>query len=60
MQWNAFLERRLGDAFMVSIGYSASKGSDLHNRSFPIQSLQNIDQATLDAWRATTSPRTAR
>ena len=52
MQWNAFLERRLGDAFMVSIGYSASKGSDLLNRSFPIQSLQNIDQATLDAWRA--------
>ena len=52
MQWNAFLERRLGEAFMVSIGYSASKGSDLLNRSFPIQSLQNIDQATLDAWRA--------
>ena len=24
MQWNVFLERRLGDAFMVSIGYSAS------------------------------------
>ena len=48
-----FLERRLGDTFMVSIGYSASKGSDLLNRSFPIQSLQNIDQATLDAWRAT-------
>jgi hypothetical protein len=53
MQWNAFLERRLSDAFMVSIGYSASKGSDLLNRSFPIQSLQNVDQATLDAWRAT-------
>jgi hypothetical protein len=51
-QWNAFLERRLGDSFMVSVGYSASKGSDLLNRSFPIQSLQNIDQATLDAWRA--------
>ena len=28
-------------------------GSNLLNRSFPIQSLQNIDQATLDAWRAT-------
>jgi trimeric autotransporter adhesin len=52
MQWNAFLERRLGDAFMVSIGYSASKSDNLLNRSFPIQSLQNIDQATLDAWRA--------
>ena len=26
MQWNAFLERRLGDAFMVSIGYSALDG----------------------------------
>jgi trimeric autotransporter adhesin len=51
MQWNAFLERRLGDAFMVSIGYSASKSNNLLNRSFPIQSLQNIDQATLDAWR---------
>jgi hypothetical protein len=51
-QWNAFLERRLGESFMVSIGYSASKGSDLLNRSYPIQSLQNIDQATLDAWRA--------
>jgi hypothetical protein len=52
MQWNAFLERRLGDAFMVSIGYSASISRNLLNRSFPIQSLQNIDQATLDSWRA--------
>ncbi len=52
MQWNAFLERRLGDAFLVSIGYSASKSDHLLNRSFPIQSLQNIDQATLDSWRA--------
>jgi hypothetical protein len=52
-QWNVFLERRLGEAFMVSVGYSGSRGSNLHNRSFPIQSLQNIDQATLDAWRAT-------
>jgi hypothetical protein len=52
-QWNAFLERRLGDAFMMAIGYSGSRGSNLHNRSFPIQTLQNIDQATLDAWRAT-------
>jgi trimeric autotransporter adhesin len=51
-QWNAFLERRLGDSFMVSVGYSASLSSDLLNRSFPIQTLQNVDQATLDAWRA--------
>jgi hypothetical protein len=52
MQWNVFLERRLGEAFTVSIGYSASLSRDLLNRSFPIQSLQNVDQATLDAWRA--------
>ncbi|MEO5822487.1 MAG: TonB-dependent receptor, partial [Vicinamibacteraceae bacterium] len=51
-QWNAFLERRLGDSFMVSVGYSASLSSDLLNRSFPIQTLQNVDQATLDTWRA--------
>jgi hypothetical protein len=51
-QWNAFLERRLGDSFMVAVGYIGSMGKNLHNRSFPIQNLQSIDPATLDAWRA--------
>ena len=53
-QWNVFLERRLSDTLHgVDRLQRRRRGSNLHNRSFPIQSLQNIDQATLDAWRAT-------
>ena len=34
---------------MASIGYSASVSRNLLNRSFPIQNLQSIDPAILDA-----------
>ena len=52
---------RSATRWMVSIGYSASVSRNLLNRSFPIQNLQSIDQAMLDALaRRSTSPATAR
>ena len=50
-QWNIFLERSLSSRWMASIGYSASYSYNLHNRSFPIQNIQSIDDATLNDWR---------
>jgi hypothetical protein len=51
MQWNLFVERRFGDAWLVSVGYAASVSRNLMNRSFPIQNLQSIPAATLADWR---------
>ena len=50
-QWNVFVERSIGTHWMTSIGYSASVSRNLHNRSFPIQNLQNMPAETLAAWR---------
>lgn len=52
MQWNAFVERRLKGNWMASIGYSASKSNNLMNRSYPINSLQQVSASTLADWRA--------
>ena len=51
-QWNFFVERSLSSRWMASIGYTASFSKNLHNRSFPIQSIQSIDPAILEDWRA--------
>ncbi|MFB3777754.1 MAG: TonB-dependent receptor domain-containing protein [Bryobacteraceae bacterium] len=52
MQWNFFIERRFGGSWFTSVGYSASHSDHLMNRSFPINSLQQLSQSTLDSWRA--------
>lgn len=51
MQWNFFIERRFGESWMASIGYTASKSRHLMNRSFPIQNAQSLPAATLADWR---------
>ncbi|MFB3777755.1 MAG: TonB-dependent receptor domain-containing protein [Bryobacteraceae bacterium] len=51
MQWNFFIERRFAGSWFTSIGYSAAHSSDLMNRQFPINSIQQVPQSTLDAWR---------
>jgi hypothetical protein len=50
-QWNVFVERSLGSNWAVSLGYTASVGRNLLNRSFPIQNLQIIPAETLAEWR---------
>jgi len=52
MQWNFFLEKRFGGSWFTSAGYSASHSGNLMNRAVPINSIQQIPQSTLDAWRA--------
>jgi hypothetical protein len=53
-QANVFLERSFGESsqWLLSVGYSMSYSNNLENRNWPLQSLQNIPQATLDAWKA--------
>jgi hypothetical protein len=51
MQWNFFVERKLGPDWLVSAGYAASVSRNLMNRSFPIQNRQSIPAATLASWR---------
>jgi hypothetical protein len=53
MQWNFFIEKRFSSTWFASVGYSASHGDNLTNRSFPIQNLQSISPATLAEWRET-------
>jgi hypothetical protein len=51
-QWNFIIERSLFRNWSASIGYTASVSRNLLNRSFPIQNLQSIPEATLAQWRA--------
>jgi hypothetical protein len=50
-QWNVFLERRFGSAWLASAGYSASASRNLMNRNFPIQNRQSLPASTLAGWR---------
>lgn len=50
-QFNVFIERMVGDSWMVSAGYAASISRNLLNRMFPIQNLQSIPAHVLAGWR---------
>jgi len=50
-QWNVFLEKSLGSSWLVSAGYSASKGTQLPVGRFPLTHLGLLPQATLDCYR---------
>jgi hypothetical protein len=50
-QWNFFLERRFGGAWLVSAGYVGSHGHDLGWRNYPVTGSFNISNATLQGWR---------
>ena len=52
MQWNVFLERTFARNWFVSAGYSASHSSNLENRNFPIDSVQQISPSLLADWRS--------
>src|SRR5262249_9025191 len=50
-QWNFFLEKRIGDAWLLSAGYSGSKGSHLLQTRFIFQSAQLEPQPLLDSFQ---------
>ncbi|HMX27714.1 MAG TPA: TonB-dependent receptor [Blastocatellia bacterium] len=52
-QWNAFLEQKVGNNWIVSAGYVGSHGSRLQVTFIPINSAQLVDQALLSDWRNT-------
>ncbi len=51
-QWNFFIERSFGRAWVVSLGYVGSHGTDLPWRLFPLSGDWNIPDSTLQQYRA--------
>lgn len=49
-QWNVFVERRLGAAWLVSAGYIGAEGRKLLTY-LPLNSRQFVDPALLNSWR---------
>jgi hypothetical protein len=52
-QWNFIVERRLGPEWLVSVGYIASRSSNLPWRQFAINGPWNVPSGTLQSWRNT-------
>jgi len=50
-QWNLFLERSFGTDWLVSAGYSASKGSHLPFARIPLNSSQFLSPTLLASWQ---------
>ncbi|MDX2267478.1 MAG: carboxypeptidase-like regulatory domain-containing protein [Bryobacter sp.] len=50
-QWNFFIERKLGNHYLVNVGYTGSKGSRLLMARFNINNDQLLPQQLLDTWR---------
>lgn len=51
-QWNVFLEKKLGNNYVVTAGYTGSKGSRLLMARFNINNDQLFPQSLLDSWRS--------
>ena len=51
-QWNLFVEKRLGGTWLVSAGYSASKGAHLPFARVPLNSTQFLPDSLLQSWRS--------
>jgi hypothetical protein len=51
-QANFFVEKAFGpnQQWLASVGYSGSYSSNLMNRNYPFQSMQNISASTLSTW----------
>jgi hypothetical protein len=51
-QGNVFLEKSFGShgQWLASVGYSMSYSNNLPNRNWPLQSMQNLPQSTLNSW----------
>jgi trimeric autotransporter adhesin len=52
-QWNAVVERNFRQNWLVSVGYSASKGTKLPVARIPLNSLRYLPESTLNSWQAT-------
>jgi len=50
-QWNFFIEKALTKTWFASVGYSASKSTNLQNRFAQIQTLQDVPASVLATWR---------
>jgi len=51
-QWNFFVERGFGRAWLLAVGYVGSHGSDLPWRGYPLGGNWDIPDSTLQSWRA--------
>ncbi len=51
-QWNLFVEKRFRETWLVSVGYSATKGAHLPFARVPLNSLQFLPDSLLQSWRS--------
>ena len=50
-QWNLFIEKRFGSEWLISGGYSGTKGEHLLYSRLPLTGTQLIPQSLLSSWR---------
>ena len=50
--WNLFIERQLSRTWLVSVGYTGTRGTNLLQARYPLQSNQSVPAAVLASCRA--------
>ncbi len=50
--WNLFIEHQLSRTWMVSVGYTGTRGTNLLQARYPLQSIQNVPASVLASCRA--------
>lgn len=51
LQWNFFIERKLGRDWLTQVGYSGTQGYRLQMGRFAVNHDQDLPQSLLDQWR---------
>jgi hypothetical protein len=51
-QWNLFLQKQVAGTWLISTGYTASRGTHLPFARLPVNSLQHIPDSLLQSWRS--------
>jgi len=52
LQWNFFLEKKLGNDFLVTAGYTGTRAYNLQFGRVGVNSFQFLPDATIEQWRA--------
>jgi hypothetical protein len=52
LQWNFFIERRLGTNWLTQVGYSGTRGYRLQMGRYPTNHDQDLPDALLQQWRS--------
>lgn len=51
LQWNLFVERRLGNNWLAQVGYTGTRGYHLQMGRFNVNNVQDLPDTLLQQWR---------